>query len=183
MCSPLSTNLPANFLSRKQSFSPAREGLHIQVVLTAPVIYHLLALDLDPWVHQLTDRIRRGFLWAGKEDVKGGHCLVAWHKVCQPKALGGLGLHKLRWLGAVLRARWLWFQRTSTCKPWLGLDLSISQDARALFRAGVKIAVGTGQQEDPWVNGLSVDTIAPAVVKLIRPGTARRRTVQEGLRR
>ncbi|KAM0920754.1 hypothetical protein ACQ4PT_007317 [Festuca glaucescens] len=50
---------------------------------------------------------------------------------------------------------------------------------------GVRIEVGTGDHilfwEDPWVDGLSVATLAPAVVKLVHPGIARRRTVREGL--
>jgi hypothetical protein len=102
-------------LARRLPFWKARlltrEGrvAYVQTVLTASVIYQLLALDIAPWVLQLIDRMRRGFLWAGREDAQGGHFLVAWHKVCQPKALGGLGLHNLRWLSAALRVRWLWF--------------------------------------------------------------------------
>jgi hypothetical protein len=66
------------------------------VVLSTSAVYHLLALDLDPWVLQMIDRIRCGFLWAGRKDARGGSCLVAWDGVCQPKSLGGLGLHNLR---------------------------------------------------------------------------------------
>ncbi|KAM0910526.1 hypothetical protein ACQ4PT_014089 [Festuca glaucescens] len=111
-----------------------REGriAYVQVVLTSSVIYQMLALDLEPWVLQLVDRLRRGFLWAGKEDTRGGHCLVAWHK------------------------------------------------------AAVRIEVGTGDRilfwEHPWVDGLSVAALAPAVLKLVCPGPARSRTVQQGLR-
>ncbi|KAM0856123.1 hypothetical protein ACQ4PT_049316 [Festuca glaucescens] len=70
-------------LARKLPFWKAklltREGrlVYVQAVMTASVIYHFMALDLEPWVLQLVDRIRRGFLWAGKEDARGGNCLVA----------------------------------------------------------------------------------------------------------
>jgi hypothetical protein len=64
-------------------------------------------------------------LWAGKPGARGGCCLVAWHKVCQPKNLGGLGFHDLRKLNAALRARWLWFQKTDFTKPWSGLSIRI----------------------------------------------------------
>jgi hypothetical protein len=78
---------------------------YVQAVMTASVIYHLMALDVDPWFVQAVDRLQRGFLWAGKVDTRGGCCLVAWEKVCEPKHLGGLGFHNLRKLNAALRAR------------------------------------------------------------------------------
>jgi hypothetical protein len=73
--------------------------------MTASVIYHLMALDLEPWF--FVDKLRRGFLWAGNGDANGGSCAVAWHLVCQPKVLGGLGLHNPRLLNVALRTRWL----------------------------------------------------------------------------
>jgi hypothetical protein len=90
---------------------------YVQASMTASVIYHLMALDVDPWFIQEVDRLRRGFLWAGRLGAHGGCCLVAWDKVCVPKALGGLGFHDLRKLNAALRARWLWFQKTDLQKP------------------------------------------------------------------
>jgi hypothetical protein len=83
---------------------------YMQAVMTASVIYHLMALDVDPWFIQAVDRIRRGFLWAGKPGARGGCCLVAWDTICQSKHLGGLGFHDLRKLNAALRARWIQFQ-------------------------------------------------------------------------
>jgi hypothetical protein len=77
--------------------------------MTLSVIYQLMALDLPPWFLKEVDRLRRGFLWARKEDTRGGSCAVAWAKVCQPKAFGGLGFHNPCFLNAALRARWVWF--------------------------------------------------------------------------
>ena len=57
------------------------------------------------------DKIRRGFLWRGRKDAKGGHCLVAWGKVCLPKELGGLGISDLTLLGWALRMMWVWLQK------------------------------------------------------------------------
>jgi hypothetical protein len=53
---------------------------YMQAIMTASAIYHLMALDVDPWFIQAVDRIRRGFLWAGKPSACGGCCLVAWDK-------------------------------------------------------------------------------------------------------
>jgi hypothetical protein len=70
-------------LARKLSFWKARllskEGRasFVQAVMTSTVIYQLIALDVDPWVLQLIDKLRRGFLWVGQEDAHGGNCLVA----------------------------------------------------------------------------------------------------------
>jgi hypothetical protein len=90
-----------------------REGraVYVQVVMTAMVIYHLMALDLEPWFLQAIDKLRRGFLWAGAGEASGGCYAVAWDLVCQPKELGGLGFRNLRLLNMALRTRWLWFQK------------------------------------------------------------------------
>jgi hypothetical protein len=55
---------------------------YAQAIMMASVIYHLMALDVDPWFIQAVDRLRRGFLWAGRPGARGGCCLVAWDKVC-----------------------------------------------------------------------------------------------------
>jgi hypothetical protein len=57
----------------------SREGhaLYVPVVLTASVVYQLMALELEPWFPQAVDKLRCGFLWAGREDASGGSCAVA----------------------------------------------------------------------------------------------------------
>jgi hypothetical protein len=133
--------------------------------MTASVIYHLMALDLEPWFLQAIDKMRRGFLWARNGEANGGCCAVAWNLVCQPKALGGLGFHNLQYLNTALRAMWLWLQKTDPAKPWSGLDLQVSAASRDLFNASVSIIVGSGTtvafSEDAWIGGLTVKTIAP----------------------
>ncbi|KAM0860223.1 hypothetical protein ACQ4PT_046687 [Festuca glaucescens] len=165
----------------------SREGrvVYVQAVMTASVVYQLLALDLDPWFLKAVDKLRRSFLWAGKDEVLGGCCPAAWHLVCQPKSLGGLGLHNLRCMNVALRTRWIWQQKTDTSKPWSGLDLEASSDARGLFNASVHITIGDGSSvlfwEDAWIGGLSVAAIAPALLKLVWPSIQKHRTVKEGL--
>jgi hypothetical protein len=77
----------------------------VKAVLTAIPIYHLIALQCPKWVIKAIYKIRRGFLWKGRKDVKGGHCMVSWAKVCRPLDLGGLGLHNLEVLGWALSMR------------------------------------------------------------------------------
>jgi hypothetical protein len=48
----------------------------------------------------------RAFFWAGKDEVQGGQCLVAWRSICKPKKFGGLGVKDLRLQGLALRVRW-----------------------------------------------------------------------------
>ena len=68
----------------------------VQSVLTSMLIYLVMALDLPQWALKAIDKIRRGFLWRGRKDARGGHCLLAWPKVTRPPNLGGLGISNLQ---------------------------------------------------------------------------------------
>jgi hypothetical protein len=74
----------------------AGRSVLVQYVLTSMLIYLVLALDLPTGTLQAIDKIRRGFLWKGRKDVRGGHCLIAWPKVTRPPDLGGLGISDLQ---------------------------------------------------------------------------------------
>jgi hypothetical protein len=101
----------------------AGRTIQVQFMLTATVIYHAMALDMPNWMFKSIDKIRRIYLWRGRKEAKGGHCLVAWNKVTKPKELGGLGIADLKFLGMALRVRWKWLQRTGPDKPWAFLPL------------------------------------------------------------
>lgn len=77
----------------------------VKSVLTAIPIYHLIALQCPKWVIKSIDKILRGFLWKGRNDIKGDHCIVGWARVCRPLSLGGLGIHNLETLGWALVMR------------------------------------------------------------------------------
>jgi hypothetical protein len=85
----------------------AERVIHVQFVLTTTVIYHAMALDLPPWADKAINKIRRNYMWRGRKDASGGHCLIAWPKVTRPKELGGLGISDLKHLNWALRLRWL----------------------------------------------------------------------------
>ena len=91
--------------------------VQVQFVLTGMLVYLIMAIDFPPWAIKAVDKIRRGFLWRGRRDAKGGHCLIAWGKVCIPKELGVLGISDLKSLGWALRMRWAWLQKNRTISP------------------------------------------------------------------
>jgi hypothetical protein len=74
----------------------AGRTIQVQFVLTGTAIYHAMALDLPKWALKAIDKIRRGFLWKGRKEAIGRHCLVAWSKVARPKELEGLGISDLQ---------------------------------------------------------------------------------------
>jgi hypothetical protein len=41
------------------------------------IIYLAMAIDFPQWALEAIDKIRKGFLWKGRKEVRGGHCLVA----------------------------------------------------------------------------------------------------------
>jgi hypothetical protein len=50
----------------------AGRNILVRSVLTSMLIYLLLALDLPAKALEAIDKIRRGFLWKGRKDVRGG---------------------------------------------------------------------------------------------------------------
>ena len=84
----------------------AGRKVQVQFVLTAMLVYLVMAIDFPPWAIKAVDKLRQGFLWRGRKEEKGGHCLVAWGKVSRPLELGGLGISDQKYLGWALRMRW-----------------------------------------------------------------------------
>jgi hypothetical protein len=84
----------------------ADRAVHVQFVMTAKITYAAIALDLPLWAIKVIEKILRGFLWKGRKEANGGHCLLAWPKVARPKELGRLGVFDIRRLSLALRARW-----------------------------------------------------------------------------
>lgn len=89
---------------------PAGRATLVKSVLTAIPIHHLIVLNCPKWALKAIKKIIRGFMWKGRRDVQGGHCLVGWERVCRPCELGGLGIHNLEVLGWALSMHWLWLK-------------------------------------------------------------------------
>jgi hypothetical protein len=120
-------NWKANLMSR------AGRRIQVQHVLTGMTVYLAMAMDIPQWALDAIDKIRKGFLWRGRKEAKGGHCLVAWGKVCRPLQLGGLGISSLPELCWALRMRWLWLQKTDLGRLWASLPIHVPNKARAFY--------------------------------------------------
>jgi hypothetical protein len=79
----------------------------LNAVLSALSVYWISVHAMPVWVRKEIDRIRRAWLWRGEETCHGGHCKVAWSRICRPRELGGLGIIDLDRFGTVLRLNWL----------------------------------------------------------------------------
>ncbi|KAG2538450.1 hypothetical protein PVAP13_9NG381214 [Panicum virgatum] len=144
-----------------------------------------MAISLSPWVIKCIDKRRRAFLWAGSNSVSGGKCLLAWPKVCRPPELGGLGFLDLNIFGYSLRMRWLWFKKTDPHKPWAGLPDSSETVVAAMFHASVSVQIGDGKGtlfwSDRWLQGKSVQELAPCLFNAVGSRVVAKRTVAQGL--
>jgi hypothetical protein len=56
----------------------ADQAVQLQYVLKAMLVYFSMAIEIPAWAIKKIEKIRRGFLWRGRKDAKGGHCLIAW---------------------------------------------------------------------------------------------------------
>lgn len=114
------------------------------------------------------DEIRREFLWKGRKDVKGGHCLVGWQQVCRPLHLGGLGIHNLEVLSWSLHMIWLWLAKNQPDFPGNLLEIQVHPCAAALFASSMCSIVGDGAQTLFWKDrrlfGNSIAELAPELV-------------------
>jgi hypothetical protein len=142
----------------KASFlQPAGRAVLVKAVLTAVPIYHLIALQCPKWVIKAIDKIRRVFLWKGRKDIKSGHCLVRWERVCRPLDLGGLGIHNLEILGWALNMRWIWLKKTQPDRIWSDLDIKINTNVAAMLACSMVSLVGDDTQTcfwtDRWLHG------------------------------
>jgi len=152
--------------------------------LSAIPVHTSICCALSPWAIREIDKRRRAFLWAGADTVQGGNCRVAWPVVCLPKELGGLGLPDLKTMGAALRLRWEWQRRNDPSAPWAGLPCRTDTATIAMFRASVRVELGSGDLARFWTdNWLPCGPICLAAPDLFSAVGRRRRgrSVREAL--
>jgi len=158
-------------------------------VLSAMPIYLLTAISVPKWFIKAVNKIRKGFLWQGKEKANGGCCLVDGKKVMRSLDRGGLGIPNLEVMAWALQIRWQWFTKTKADRPWSDLELPSHPNSLALFTIAVATEVGNGHNTlfwtDRWLHGCSVENLAPTVFACVSPRIRKSRresrTVAEAL--
>jgi hypothetical protein len=122
----------------------AGRKVQVQYVMTEMVIYLAMTVDLPPRALEDIDKIRKWFLCRGRKEVRGGHCLVAWGRVCRPVEFGGFGIFSLKELGWALRMRWLWMAKVEPGKPWAGLPVHFPSKVKSFFHTAIHTEIGNG---------------------------------------
>jgi hypothetical protein len=157
----------------------------VRFVLSAIPIYVLTAMKVPKWFIKAINKLRRAFVWRGREKVDGGSCLVAWEKVQKPLEFGGLGILNLELMCWALQIRWLWLQKVDSSRPWQGLEISIHPTAAALFNIAIDSHAGRGNTTlfwtDKWIQGQAIADLAPMVVAAVPRKIQKKRTVEEAL--
>lgn len=157
----------------------------IKSTLTAIPAHILICIKLPLWVFKALEKILKAFLWSGTEVVNGGRCLVAWTSVQRPLKLGGLGVLDLKLFGQALRLRWLWLRRTELSHPWAMLCSDCDRDLVAFFQASLAVRLGDGRRAlfwtDPWLEGRSIEQLAPNLAQAVTTRVTRSRTVADAL--
>jgi len=163
----------------------AGRAVLIKSTLSAIPTHTALAINLSPWVIKCIDNCRRIFLWKGSKEAKGGHCLLAWPRVCRPTELGGLGIVDLQKFGYALRMRWLWLRRTDHLRPWLELPAEGERLVEAMFQASIYVELGDGKKAlfwtDRWLQGQSLLDLAPCLCNAVGSRCKQQRTVADAL--
>ena len=117
----------------------------VKTTLAAIPVFGVMSLDLPPKTLAAMVKICHSFLWVGRKEASGGHCLVASDKVSSPTLVGGLGIPNFRYMNIALRTRWLWLRRTEKDKPWVEFDISVPMEASAIFEAATRTELRDGR--------------------------------------
>lgn len=83
---------------------------------------------------------------AGATNPNGGQCLVNWDQVCMPTKRGSFGILEIHKYARALKLQWLWHEKVSPTKPWVGLGMSCSAQDRELFTLATEITIGNGER-------------------------------------
>ena len=143
----------------------------VRTTLTTVPVHAMLLLDLSAKTLDELLGICRGFMWKGRKDVKGGHCVMAWNKVASPKEVRGIGIPNLKLLNLALICRWAWLHRTEPSQPWMALNIQIPWASRAIFEAATTMELGKGASalfwSDRWYRNQKMEEVAPHLLQMV----------------
>jgi hypothetical protein len=98
----------------------------------------MITIGMPKWFVKAVNKLRRGYIWKGHEQVNGDSCLIVCDKVQSLLDLRGLGVLNLEYMSWSLQMRWLWFEKTDTSRPWRGLDVKFHPSVVALFKVALQ---------------------------------------------
>ena len=165
-------------------FSKAGRIVLIQSNLETLPSHTMQCYKLPTRVTDQLDRLHRDFFWKNSSSHKGLP-LVAWDKICRPKALGGLGLRKTLAVNTAFMAKLGWKMITQPENLWVQQmrakygepDLYFAARAkpadswvwkcllrvRDFIKQGIRWKVGNGQSikfwTDIWCSEVSIATL------------------------
>lgn len=90
----------------------------VKAVLTAMPLHYMQALKIPKGIVRHIDRMRRSFLWKGKDTCRGINCLANWELVCARKENGDMGIIDLEIQNNALLTKWLWLIHHSPNGLW-----------------------------------------------------------------
>lgn len=148
-------------------------------------IYTMISINVPAWAIKAVDKCRRGFFSTGTETARGGQCSLAWPIVTRPWELGGLGVPDLKLTGYALHLRWLWLKRVDQPRPWARLPLQCEPEVQRMFEASIDIKPGNGGMTlfwtDRWLDGTTIQALAPDLALAVPARTRQQRTLQQAL--
>jgi hypothetical protein len=135
---------------KADSMSRAGRRILVQHVLSSMTVYMAMAIDFPQWAIEAIDKIRKGFLWGGRKEVKG--CLVAWEKcpdLCSLEVwvflafLSSVGPSTCDGFGC---------KKTVPRRPWSSLSIQVPSKARSFFSKVLISEVGDGTNTMFWTD-------------------------------
>ncbi|WVZ96688.1 hypothetical protein U9M48_042292 [Paspalum notatum var. saurae] len=132
----------------------------VSLVLSSMPTYHLSVFPLAAWARKRIDKIHRSFLWKGKAETNGGHCLVSWPLINKPKDLA----MSSTFAGCGERG-----EMRDEDHPWQ--DAPCDRTDRLFFCASTRVSTGDGRKakfwHDSWLDGMAPRNLAPHLFELV----------------
>ncbi|XP_020262542.1 uncharacterized protein LOC109838519 [Asparagus officinalis] len=161
-------------------------------VLSSILLYYMSFYKLPSWVIKEVDKIRKNFLWTGKNISRPFKCLANWKTVCLSKFEGGLGVKDLKIFNNALLSKWLWkcldrdsLTRTLLHQLYIRRDSQLQSSScssanskfwndiisiKDLFLHLLQWSLGSGDKirfwEDKWTGSNTLSSLYPILYKL-----------------